>query len=328
MKGLNMSLQRLLILAVVMIWPAIASAQASNGSGRWALRAGERTLMILDLRPAAAGRVEGSLTRPKDFQVAYGSVPSVSVANDVIVVQPVRGQATSKGLELWIRNREGKEDHWHLTLQRDQALLELADMPPGAMLQPFPLVRARTGEEVSDDLAQGGPYLLHSTYPSNPEMKAIFEADQADRKAGANIDWAVVGPRDDARRARTAELLKTGALQSGDDFWHAAFIFQHGEGANDYLMAHTLAVIAAARGRHDATWIAAATLDRYLRNIGQKQIYGTQFSARPGAPATQEPYDRTLISDALRGALGVPPLSAQEVRRAEIEAQLRAAAPR
>jgi len=162
--------------------------------------------------------------------------------------------------------------------------------------------------------------------PANSEMTAIFDADQADRQAGgAAIDWSVVGPRDAARQARTLALLNAGALRSGDDFWHAAFVFQHGAEPNDYLLAHTLAVIAAARGRPDAAWIAAATLDRYLQNIGRPQIYGTQYRGRP---MTQEPYDRALVSDALREALGVPSQASQERRRAELEAEYRAAEAR
>jgi hypothetical protein len=118
-------------------------------------------------------------------------------------------------------------------------------------------------------------------YPSNAEMAAIYAADQADRQPGAAaIDWSVVEPRDRARQARTRALLDAGALQSGDDFWHAAYVFQHGSEPNDYLLAHTLAMIATARGRDDAIWIAAATLDRYLQKSSRPQIYGTQFNPR------------------------------------------------
>jgi hypothetical protein len=165
-----------------------------------------------------------------------------------------------------------------------------------------------------------------ATPPTNAEMTAIFDADQADRAhGGAAIDWSVVTPRDEARRARTLALLDAGALHSGDDFWHAAFVFQHGSQPDDFLLAHTLAVIAAARGRADASWIAAATLDRYLQNIGRPQIYGTQYHMPAGQQATQEPYDRALISDALRQAMGVPGQAEQERRRAELEAEYRAA---
>ena len=156
-------------------------------------------------------------------------------------------------------------------------------------------------------------------------MTAIFGTDQGDRNSIASIDWSVVGPRDEARRRRTKMLLDEGRLKTGNDFYHAAFVFQHGGKTDDYLLAHTLAVIAAARGRADAAWIAAATLDRYLMNIGQKQIYGTQFVTPQNGPTTQEPYDRTLVSDALRAALGVPPLKEQEKRRLEVEAELKGA---
>jgi hypothetical protein len=163
-----------------------------------------------------------------------------------------------------------------------------------------------------------------STPAGNAEMAAIFQADQADRApGGAAIDWAVVTPHDEVRIARTRALLNAGALRTGDDYYHAAFIFQHGTTPNDYLMAHALAVAAAARGHADAPWIAAASLDRYLMNIGQPQIYGTQFNTPLGRNTTQEPYNRSLVPDALRQALGVRTQAEQELRRSEIEASFR-----
>jgi hypothetical protein len=157
-------------------------------------------------------------------------------------------------------------------------------------------------------------------------MRAIFLADQAPRRSsGASIDWAVVGPADEARRVRTKALLDAGALRTGDDFLNAAMIFQHGSTPSDYLLAHALAVIAATKGRDDAGWMAAATLDRYLQAIGRPQIFGTQFKTADRQNTTQEPYDRNLISDAMRQTLGVPKLADQEKRRSEIEATYRAA---
>jgi hypothetical protein len=129
-----------------------------------------------------------------------------------------------------------------------------------------------------------------------------------------------VGRQDEQRRVAVTELLKQGKLHTGEDFEHAAFLFQHGGTPDDYLLAHTLAMVAVARGRSAAIWIAAATLDRYLQNIQQPQIYGTQFTWKDNAPTTQEPYHRELISDSLRRALGVPPMAQQEERRKEIEA--------
>ena len=48
--------------------------------------------------------------------------------------------------------------------------------------------------------------------------------------------------------------------------------------------------------------------------IGRPQVFGTQYKPDENRNATQEPYDRDLISDALRQELGVPSLEAQEER--------------
>jgi hypothetical protein len=155
---------------------------------------------------------------------------------------------------------------------------------------------------------------------SNPEMTAIYEADQADRAAGmAKIDWSVVNKRDAERQARTRQLLAEGRLHTGADFLGAAYVFQH-SGGDGFLLAHTLAIIATKKGEPGGLWIAAATLDRYLQQAGHKQIYGTQSTLTNGA-WTKEPYDRDLISDALRRELGVPDLAAQAVKLAEINSQ-------
>lgn len=153
-----------------------------------------------------------------------------------------------------------------------------------------------------------------TTRASNPEMTAMFEADQAGRMTQP-IDWDVLSVEDAERRERTQALIDAGQLLTGQDFFHAAFIFQHGGTAENYLYAHILAMAAMAKGHDRASWIAAATLDRYLKTIGQAQIFGTQFSMRPGEEATQEPFDRAFVSDAVRSLFRVPPLAAQEEQR-------------
>lgn len=160
------------------------------------------------------------------------------------------------------------------------------------------------------------------TLADSLEMTAIFAADQSARDNPAKIDWKTLWPADKARRAQTQALLDAGKLNSANDFYHAAYVFQHGDGAEDCLKAHALAVVAAARGKREATWIAAATLDRYLQRIGQPQIYGTQFRHPSDEKWTQEPYRRDLLSDALRKASGVPPLAAQENQRKDWERRL------
>lgn len=149
------------------------------------------------------------------------------------------------------------------------------------------------------------------------EMARIFAEDQADRQG--TIDWKIVTPRDVARRARVKELLAAGELTSGPDFYGAAFVFQHGSEPNDYLLAHTLAMVAVKLGVAKAIWIASATLDRYLQSVGQPQIYGTQYRKPAGSGWNQEPIDEELISDALRVHLEVPTREAQKKRLGEMK---------
>ncbi len=157
-----------------------------------------------------------------------------------------------------------------------------------------------------------------STDTSNPELAQIYEDDQKPRHADS-IDWNAVNVADEERRIRVRALLKDNKLQTGEDFERAAFIFQHSHESDDYLLAHTLAMVAVARGQPSAIWIAAATLDRYLQSAGKPQIFGTQYQTMDEQPATQEPYNRSLIADALRSALKVPPIAAQEERRKQID---------
>lgn len=147
-------------------------------------------------------------------------------------------------------------------------------------------------------------------HPTNTELKAMFDADQAERKV-AKIDWTKLGATDEARRKRTRALMDTGGLQSGDDYYHAAYIFQHGSEASDYLLAHVLAVAAMKRGRANASWIASATLDRYLQIVGQPQVLGTQYSCRNGRPS-MDLTELSLVPDSVRTVMDVPVRSKQE----------------
>jgi hypothetical protein len=145
----------------------------------------------------------------------------------------------------------------------------------------------------------------------NGELKQIYDADQNDREAplGKTLDWDKINPRDTARRKRVRVLIEQGRLNTGKDYERAAMVFQHGEGSDDILLAHVLAVTAIGKGDMDARWLAAATLDRFLTRVGQPQVFGTQFSYKMenGQQTwTMEPYNRTLIEPSLRDSNCVP----------------------
>ena len=306
-------MRRLLtIMALLVAFPAWAAP--GDVAGRWAVRSSGRIVMTLDLTHATTGW-HGSWRRPKHFEADATFSTIRNVEGPAIDKSVSDAEQKSDGLHLFFGTSAGKgaDEMIFREVSDGTARLVWPRMTDGG------LVFDRAGpNETPIDYANGDVYAIDQHWPTNAEMTAIFDADQADRSSTA-IDWSLVGPRDHARAARTKTLLDDGALASADDYYHAAFVFQHGAEPNDYLLAHTLAMIAVARGRPDANWIAAATLDRYLQRIGQNQIFGTQFVFGK-SETTQDPYDRQLLSDAIRKAVGVPPIAAQEERRKAIEA--------
>src|SRR5437879_4161502 len=149
------------------------------------------------------------------------------------------------------------------------------------------------------------------TSADNAELKQLYDADQTDREGplGKPLDWDKITPRDSARRKRVRELIDQGRLNTGKDYERAAMVFQHGEGSDEILLAHVLAVAAIGKGDMGARWLAAAALDRFLQRMGQPQIFGTQFLSKTenGRQTwTMEPYNRSLIGPTLREASCVP----------------------
>jgi tetratricopeptide (TPR) repeat protein len=153
---------------------------------------------------------------------------------------------------------------------------------------------------------------------SNRELIRIEMDDQADRSA-APIDWSALGKRDLERRTRVRKIIAAGAARTAYDFRSAALVMQHGDGADDYRMAHELAMRAVALDPNDkgGRWLAAATEDRYLHCIGKPQIWGTQFRRNTGGPWTMDPIDETAVTDEERAKWNVPPLAEAKRRLAD-----------
>ena len=293
---------------------------ASAPNGLWVLNLGPRTLLILSITaPPDSGRsVSGWLSRPSNFQTDGWSF--TQVARQVRTAPIVASSWNGAVLSITVQNPANPSDKDTLlfTLKDEtHAQLRMA----GQSLPPFELIRAHGTPSIATDWDQAKTYSPDDGAVSNPEMKRIFDEDQRVRPAGFKIDWASVNKSDAVRREATRKLLKADALHTGEDFTWAAFVFQHGSAPSDFLLAHTLAMIALKKGYGRASWIAAATLDRYLQSVHQSQIYGTQFLTPEGRPATQEPYDRSLVSDTVRRRLGVPIQSEQDEQRKQYGTQ-------
>jgi hypothetical protein len=276
------------------------AAAPKDFAGTWVMRLDERNLFVLTI--AVDG--SGTMARPAKMSVNRSLFAGLGggMHRDALMKSTFADQT----LKFSVPDPDDPkdEDSYVMTVKGEHAELISGDDPPGSSV-PWHFERVPPGAAVSSDWEPNRTYAVGDTDVPCAEMKAMYDEDQRVRMT-STIDWAVVGKSDAARQARTRELLKAGALHTGKDFEEASFIFQHGSTGDDYLEAHVLAMVAVAKGDSGAAWIAAATLDRYLEKVGQKQIMGTQYSNQNSGPWTQEPYDRDLISDALRQQFGVP----------------------
>ena len=150
--------------------------------------------------------------------------------------------------------------------------------------------------------------------PASAELRALYEADQADRQFSAPPtpeQWEEITARDAQRQARVYELLRADQLTVAEDFFHAAMVLQHGEKSEPILVAHVLATAAAYMGDDRGRWLSAAALDRYLdlpRFCGHwvsvaPETGGTQVMASPAFVR-----QRANTETGFRAALSITPL--------------------
>jgi hypothetical protein len=267
-------------------------------------------LLVLSFASGAGPEpLAGSLVRPKHFSLNGQEASEVRLP--LIQEAVTRERLTDTGVEFTVQDAsdpKNTDDFVFRLTGADAGQLSFAFAPSTPLL----MVRVTADAQVATDWNPETTYGPEDVQVSNVEMARLFKEDQADRQDGGHIDWDKVEAADAARRQAVAIMLRAGELRTGTDFLRAAFIFQHGDTANDYLLAHVLAIVAMRKGRTDADWIAAATLDRYLQRTGRPQVFGTQFKPDSSrSHSTQEPFDRDLISDALRAVMNVPPLASQ-----------------
>lgn len=151
----------------------------------------------------------------------------------------------------------------------------------------------------------------------HPLLEHAVHADWEDHAAGHRAGtpaYDQMRARDGTRRALVHSLLTTGVLQSAEDFYGAARLFQHSDDPAEFEQAHQLALKAAELGHPDARWLAAAALDRWLVVQGQPQRYGTQYLSDGVRQRLMDVDPAT--TDEERARWNVPPLAEQR-RKAE-----------
>lgn len=305
-------LRWLICIFLIVSAPAAASAE-DDANGLWAWRIENRTALLLNL---ASDGETGGLSRLKHFSMdANAGYWRLIPQTQEIVSDPIV-ERRRDGADWLLSIRDA--DDGRLTVYRfratsiDEAELSL-EAAPGVPV--FNLHRT-TDISLAEDWQLGRAYGEPPVRADNPELAQLFNADQRARAGATGPLGAGVEQADAERRLQARALLDGGGVQSASDYFHAAFIFQHGDRPDDYLLAHALAMNALALGRPDGVWIAAASLDRYLHSIGKAQIYGTQFQTPLGGKATtQGVFDRELLPDTVRRDSGVPVLSDQNRQR-------------
>lgn len=108
------------------------------------------------------------------------------------------------------------------------------------------------------------------------ELRKLVKEDQSDRTPP--IDWQRVSPRDEARRKRVGEIFGEGCFRSTEDYAAAALVYQHGNVPDHFFQTYLWAKRAVELGDSSQKRLMAMGIDRYLVNIGHKQLFATQAS--------------------------------------------------
>jgi hypothetical protein len=297
------------LIALLVVPVAAHAAEMRDFAGTWARRLGARNIFVLHLVQDGES-MSGSWERPAKFskiRAVFANMRGGVRKDKVSQLRVVDG-----ALHFTVQNANDPKDvdAYVMRLDGARAMVMFDDLPADNADEPEVFERVEVGATVALDWEPNRLYTARDSDVSNTEMEAIYKEDQ--RVRTGKIDGEMMNKTDAERREQTRRLLAIGSLHTGKDFEEAAVVFQHGATANDYLLGHTLALVAVSKGDATAVWIAAATLDRYLWKVGQKQVFGTQYySGDAKHEYTQEPYDRELVSDALREQLGVPSQASQ-----------------
>ena len=121
------------------------------------------------------------------------------------------------------------------------------------------------------------------------ELSEIVKADQDDRKdmwSKTPEEQLKVTQRDVIRRKRVGEIFGEGCFSKAEDFAAAALVYQHGNVSDHFLQAFMWSKRAVELGDQSQKRLMALAIDRYLVNIGRKQLFGSQASKPDMKPNT------------------------------------------
>lgn len=169
-------------------------------------------------------------------------------------------------------------------------------------------------------ILEGGRSSIAASNQETPsELKQMYDEDQSERLAAGNNplkgDWSLISKHDEGHRVKVLKLMRENKIQTGDDYYYAAMIMQHGATMDDYVLAHLFSCAAAQRGKREARWLSAASFDRLMISMDKPQYFSTQYFANQGESyAIKNPKNTSLLTDEVRKAFDVPTLAETDAR--------------
>jgi hypothetical protein len=121
------------------------------------------------------------------------------------------------------------------------------------------------------------------------ELAAIVQADQDDRKDWehkSSDEMLEVAKRDVPRRQQIGEIFGEGCFSKASDYSAAALVYQHGDIPDHFFQTFIWSKRAVELGDLTQKRTMALGIDRYLVNIGQKQLFGSQAFLADFKPET------------------------------------------
>lgn len=106
------------------------------------------------------------------------------------------------------------------------------------------------------------------------ELQQIVKADQDDRQSMPLPPE--VSQKDRIRRMRVGEIFGEGCMQSAADFAAAALVYQHGNVPEHFYQTFIWSKRGVELGDASQKRMMGLGIDRYLVNIGKKQLFASQ----------------------------------------------------
>lgn len=242
---------KVILLTFAVLTPAALAQSENDFGGTWIVPVGSQTFAVVQLAASPGNTLTGTISMPQHFDTDGVTISDIQLPARTAPIDT----ATAKDHALHIVTHSPSDptdkDEFVLTFTgKNEATLDII----GAPFDSWPVLRVQHPATVSTDFDPKRKYFFLDSDIASREMQNIFREDQLVRKG---VVWTKayansIAAGDSERHQQVKALLSANKLYSGSDFEQAAFIFQHGDTPKDFLLAHTLALAALARGKQDA----------------------------------------------------------------------------